>query len=331
MGLKSIAKKATASASDVAGKYGGLTLGGVSIAGLFGFIILIVQQVGPIWASLLAWQQAILLTGGFLTIFIVIAAAGYLILFGRQYGINPVQAIKDLMDIVNLLKNSGVLTPVNTDDNNNPITPPPTPPTPNPKYPMGVTIGLFSLGKGQFVAALIDPVLWKAGGGRIEMRNWKDNEALYTILVSNAQGLLEYENQAMYRLEDNTCISLVPDPFATKPAPEETIVEKYNKMYASDKPLRYFLDYLVPSGTDMTLLMLECVYGIARAPTMYELYKNRDPAMVAYVEKSLIGVVENMAANDEKSIQLKTAQTLFGKYVGKVPGFLAKLFNVIMR
>jgi hypothetical protein len=94
------------------------------------------------------------------------------------------------------------------------VTPAPTQ-TPAKTSPDGITIGPVNLGNGQFTAAIIDPAKWRAGGGKIEMRTWSDNEDLYTVMLRNSKGELEYSSQCMYRLKDNTLISVHDDPFRT--------------------------------------------------------------------------------------------------------------------
>lgn len=206
-------------------------------------------------------------------------------------------------------------------------TPAPVPaPTPNPMNPAGVSIqtGNF-FGNGSFTAAVIDPRTWKNGGGKYEIRTWGDYEPLYTILVISSGGYL-YNNQAMYRLADNTVVTISPDPFQIEPKPTPPDYWKlWAEIAAAEKPLKYYVERYGAKAQNQVLFKLEIVFGVNTAGTqdMYNKYLAGNAAVKAYVDiddpntASLSMAVRN-GYDLPREVQAGKAKDLFQKYVGKL-------------
>lgn len=155
------------------------------------------------------WPTAIAILG------IVIILALYIAARYFNVPISISELLAALKELLAILKKEDTPTPEpEPDDPIDPYVPPepPTPPQPNWE---GVEIKKADFfGRGEFTAAVIaNPIVWKNGGGNIEVRTPRDDESLYDIVCVSTQGYYYWESQGRYRLEDNTVIALVADPF----------------------------------------------------------------------------------------------------------------------
>lgn len=212
-----------------------------------------------------------------ITVIVALVLVVALFYIAKRFGFDPKEILQFIKEFLANMK---------ADD------PEPNPePEPTPVTPIGVEIKTADFfGRGVFTAAVITPLAWEAalgGKGKFEYRMWSDNEALYTVLVNTKDGLI-FSTQCMYRLTDNTIVTIVKagtDPFF--PKPEKTMIERYNEMWNGvdgkpPAPCKYMMDEF--NRLDVNLCI---VFGPVIGLDKYAKYQAGDASTISYVENML--------------------------------------------